>query len=68
MYLEHLGSVHVHTVMGLYPLASKVDGSGRPMSIVVVDRDKNYVLGENIELIANLFSLRGRNLLMFWMS
>ena len=41
---------HAHAVVRLYPFLAEIDSSARPVSVMVVDRDEDNVLREDIDL------------------
>ena len=49
-YLEYRAPVHVHAVVGFYPLLPEVDRGSRPVGVAVVDRNEDDVLGEDVDL------------------
>lgn len=49
-YPVHILTVHVHTVVGLYPLPAEVYRRAGPVGVVVVDGDKEHVLRKYVEL------------------
>lgn len=49
-HLEHVEPRHAHAVVRLNPLHAEVNGSACPVRVGVIYRDKNDILGENVNL------------------
>jgi hypothetical protein len=46
IYRQNIGSIHVHTVIRLYPLLAEVDGGSRPVHVVMINGDEHNVFRE----------------------
>ena len=49
-YPVHILTVHVHTVVGLYPLPAEVYRRTGPMGVIVIDGDKEHIFRKYVEL------------------
>ena len=54
IYRQDIDSIHVHTVIRLYPLLAEVDGGSRPVHVVMINGDKHNVFREQVELEARV--------------